>query len=261
MAYADTDGAARWGLEHPGLPIEEDRAGRWLVNTPLLEHDHPKIRLQAARLTQLKADESAKAVACFQFVRALHFKVARDPDRVTSCAVLREGAGDWFTKATLMVSLLRALRIPARVRFVSIAPGHLRGLAGVREPAVGHPYTEVRLHGQWLGVDAYAVDLRLRYAARARLALEGRESGYMTRMGGGLEWDGSCSAFSLFGRDEPACLPWTDLGAFADVAQFRDRAGTAGSCYPGKGPLGTALINHRISALRAARVAAAAASA
>jgi hypothetical protein len=38
----------------PSTP-EFDDTGRWLINTPLLQFDHPKIRLLAKRLTQLKS--------------------------------------------------------------------------------------------------------------------------------------------------------------------------------------------------------------
>ena len=46
---------------------------RWLGNTPLLDIHHPRIRLLAVRLTQLKYGQRAKAQACFEYVRALPF--------------------------------------------------------------------------------------------------------------------------------------------------------------------------------------------
>lgn len=249
MAFDSIAVPARGDHEVP--PYEEGRDERWLRNTPLLEHDHPKVRLHAARLAQLKRDERDKALACFRFVQSLRFRVASNPACVCARDVLAQGAGDWFTKATLMVSLLRALRIPARVRFVAIRRAHLHGLAGATECIASHPITEARLHGQWIATDAYAVDLRLREAASARLACEARQFGYMVRADGAADWDGIHGAFALFGHGEPACLPWTDLGAFDDVGHFRLHPGSIG-CYPGRGALGTALINRKITRLRSA---------
>jgi hypothetical protein len=57
---------------------ELDDPRRWLFNTALLQFDHPKIRLLAKRLTQLKGGHREKALACFAHVRSLPFGCIAD---------------------------------------------------------------------------------------------------------------------------------------------------------------------------------------
>ena len=252
MAVESVRTAAAYGPGYRGVSAPGEGVRRWLVNTPLLEHDHPKIRLQAARLTQLKLGERDKAVACFHFVRSLDFRCAYDPGHVTARQVLGEGAGDSHTKATLMVSLLRALGIPARVRFVSLTPALLSGLVNA-ETGIGHAFTEVHLAGEWLGLDAYVVDRELQLAACARLVREGRCCGYTVHLGGAADWDGAQSAFGHFNARDPGSLPQRDFGTFDEVRRFQQPIGNGGSqrwCYPALGAWRTVLINRRIKSLR-----------
>ena len=193
---------------------------RWVVDTPLLQFDHPKIRLLAMRLAQLKRSPREQAVACFAHIRALPFGCIADSTGTSALAVLRAGMGDCHTKSTLLIALLRSLRIPSRLRFVTLSPEFLRGIIDTGGQPIEHGYTEVLLDGQWQAVDSYVVDPRLAMAAKTRLQLEGRTLGYGMHRDGLISWDGRSHSFGQFTPADPASMPLHDWGAFDDPYQF-----------------------------------------
>lgn len=227
---------------------------RWLADTPLLQHDHPKIRLTAKKLTQLRRTPREQAIACFQFLRAMPFGCLPDSTGTSAIAVLRANRGDCHTKTTLMVALLRSLGIPSRMRFVTMRPDFLRGIADLGGEPIEHAYTEVLLDSEWVALDAYVVDPRLAVAAKARLKEEDRALGYGMHRDGTIHWDGRGSAFAQFTPDDPASLPLCDWGAFDDPYQFyssvaavRGRLSLAGRL---KWSVGSRIVNRRVNALR-----------
>ena len=231
-----------------------DETQRWVVNTPLLQIDHPKIRLLAKRLTQLKATPRQGAVACFAYVRAMPFGCIADSTGTSALAVLRAGRGDCHTKSTLMLALLRSLRIPSRMRFVTMKPDFLYGLADLGGHPIEHAYTEVLLDGEWRAVDSYVVDPRLAVAAQTRLKFEGRTLGYGMHRDGTIHWDGHGSAFGQFSITDPDSMPLHDWGAFDDPYQFyssvayvRQRLSLAGRL---KWMVGARMVNRRVDQLR-----------
>ena len=237
-----------------GTLAESDEAGRWLVNTPLLMFDHPKLRLRGQRLVQLKGTPRERAVACFAFVRALPFACIADSTGTSAVGVLSAGRGDCHTKSTLMVALLRSLEIPARMRFVTMKPDFLYGIADLGGHPIEHAYTEVLLEGQWHALDSYVVDPRLAAAARTRLKLEGRKLGYGVHRDGTIHWDGKGGSFGQFTLDDPDSMPLHDWGAFDDPYQFyssvayvRQRLSLAGRL---KWIVGARVVNRRVNALR-----------
>jgi len=229
-----------------------DSPRRWLSNTPMLQHDHPRVRLQAQRLTQLKVSQADKAVACFQFVRSLPFKLCGYPAGVTALKVLDEGAGDCHTKGTLFVAILRSLGIPARIHLVALRPEFLHGLLNTDRLGVDHAFTEVYIDGCWHSVDAYVLDLKLGLAARSRLLREGRRFGYIVHMKGRVVWDGQSDALGHFSTDDPASLPIEDFGVFDDAHQFHTlhRASISSWASLVRCSIAAAIINRRIKALR-----------
>ena len=235
------------------LQVKDD-AERWLGNTPLLQHDHPKIRLTAKKLTQLKSSPREQAVACFQFVRSLPFGCIADSAGTTAAAVLKAGRGDCHTKSTLMLALLRSVQIPSRMRFVTMKPDFLYGIADLGGDPIEHAYTELLLDGQWLALDSYVVDPRLAVAARTRLKIEGRMLGYGMHRDGTIHWDGRSNAFSQFTVEDPDSMPLHDWGAFDDPYQFyssvayvRQRLSLAGRL---KWMVGAQFVNRRVAAIR-----------
>jgi transglutaminase-like putative cysteine protease len=252
-------GDSAFGASQPapnllGTLQAKDDARRWLGNTPLLQHDHPKIRLTAKKLTQLKSRPRDQALACFQFVRAMPFGCIADSAGTSAAAVLKAGRGDCHTKSTLMLALLRSLEIPARMRFVTMKSDFLRGIADLGGDPIEHAYTELLLDGQWLALDSYVVDPRLAVAAKTRLKIEGRKLGYGMHRDGTIHWDGRSNAFSQFTVDDADSMPLHDWGAFDDPYQFyssvayvRQRLSLAGRL---KWMVGARFVNRRVAAIR-----------
>ena len=230
-----------------------DDATRWLSNTALLQHDHPRIRLLAMRLTQLRSGPREKALACYQFVRKLPFACAADPSNTPAVDVLAAKTGDCCTKGTLFIALLRSIEIPARTRVVSLRPAYLRGIVDTGGELVEHAFTEVLIDQAWQGVDSYAVDLRLGLMARTRLLGEQGQCGYGVHVGGQVAWNARDSSFGHFSSADTESLPLCDFGAFDDVQHFFQATGThprPGWVRKQQWVIQAALANWRIRKLR-----------
>jgi hypothetical protein len=249
----------RHGPQYVRAALADDTR-RWLVDTPLLQIGHDRIRLQALRLTQLRVGAQDKAIACYQYVRELDFYCSADPAGTPSVAVQVAHFGDCFTKGMLFVALLRACSIPARLRFVLVKPNCLRGIMHTGGRSLVHAFTEVLTPAGWLGVDSYVPDLRLSLAARCALINEGRPLGYGLHLHGQVAWDGRSSSFVGFCPEDPSSQPTADLGTFDDVAQFRAaHASFLPANWLGRRHWSFAanVANIRIKRLRASRPAAA----
>jgi hypothetical protein len=245
-------------MHPPGyLPLAErpeESAERWLVNTPLLDIEHPKIRLLALRLTQLQQGDSNKALACYRYVHELPFACLPDGNSVSALTVLRRGKGDCHTKSTLLVAMLRAIEIPARLRFLTLRADFLRGVIDLGELPIEHCCVEVLLDGRWAAIDSHVMDPLLTRAALIQLENEGRDLGYGMHRRGATDWDGEHQAFSPIVADDPASLPLHDWGPFDDPYQFysaipapRDWLGLRGRLT---WMVGARLVNRRVKALR-----------
>lgn len=237
---------------------DADRPERWLVNTPLLQFDHPKIRLLAKKLTALKATPRDQAVACFTWLRAMPFGCIADSTGTSALAVLRANRGDCHSKSTLLLALLRSLGIPSRMRFVTLKPDFLFGIIDTGGQPIEHACTEVLLDGQWQAIDSYVVDVRLAMAAKTRLKEEGRSVGYGMHRDGAIAWDGRSNSFAQFSLQDPASMPLHDWGTFDDPYQFyssvpyvRDRLNWSSRF---KWMVGANVVNRRVNALRATPV-------
>ena len=209
------------GFSHSNRqPDDQDEAERWLVNTPLLQFDHPKIRVLATRLTALQATSRLKALAIVKYISALPFGAIADSTGTSAMAVLKAGMGDCHTKSTLLVALLRAIDIPARIRFVSLRPDFLRGIIDTGDSPVEHGCAEVMLDGKWFGLDSYVIDTQLAVAAKSRLRQEGRRLGYGMHIDGSTSWNGSSHSFAQFSPSDIYSQPLRDWGVFDDPYQF-----------------------------------------
>ncbi|MBX3588133.1 MAG: transglutaminase domain-containing protein [Ramlibacter sp.] len=246
-------GSSGLGVSYLGT-LEADDPGRWLANTPLLQFDLPKIRLLATRLTQLKTTPRDKALACFSYIRSLPFGCIADSTGTSAMAVLRHGKGDCHSKSTLLLALLRAVRIPSRMRFVTLKPDFLYGIIDTGGQPLEHAYTEVLLDGTWQAVDSYVVDVRLAVAAKSRLAMEGRKLGYGMHVDGAITWDGHGHSFGQFTVNDPDSMPLHDWGAFDDPYQFYSSVPYVKSRLNWstrlKWLVGAGVVNRRVNQLR-----------
>lgn len=232
-------------------------ASRWLCDSDLLDQEHPRVRILAKKLAIRYRSEVEQAVACFEHVRSLRFAFAVNNRAVCASQVARFGAGDAMSKATLLVSMLHSLEIPARFHFVDLPPSVLRGLFAANASPVLHCFVEVFLANQWFGVDTYIHDPALAVAARIRLLKENRTTGYGLHMSGQTHWDGRSSAFGSFSDSDRASEPIEDWGVFSDPEDIVERHPSYGEGGGGTVTLrrwvSVALANYRVTTLRASR--------
>lgn len=187
------------------LQTVED-AGRWLVTTGLLDLEDPKLRLRAHALTQLCKTEREKALAIYGFVKRLPFGKQWKLRLRTAREVMDAGRGDADDKGTLLIALLRAADIPARLRYIQVRGEILRGLTSSIASA-GRPVAEIRLADRWMRTDTYIFDAAYMAAARQRLKDRGWEWGYGIHREGHMIWSGAGDAF-LGGAGPPTRTRW-----------------------------------------------------
>jgi hypothetical protein len=175
------------------VPPELDDPCRWLGSTPLLDLDDPKLRLRAHSLTQLSKNEREKAMAIYGFVKRLTLAKPIKLSLRTAREVIDAGGGDADDKATVLVALLRAAGIPARLRYVELSGEMLHGLVPNMTRAA-RPLAEIWL-GRWVRTDTYIFDARYMAAARQRLRDSRRACGYGIHVSAQSLWNGTDDAF------------------------------------------------------------------
>lgn len=195
---------------------------RMPISSPILsrrtEPSNP-IRELALDLTRGLAEPEERAVAVFRFVRdEILYGFTPVFDAATPEETLRQGRGHCNPKSMLFVTMLGALGIHARSHFVTIDGRILNGIFPIWGPSrLSHAYTEVRLGGRWLSVDAYCVDRQLYRAGRRRLAQTEQRLGFGVHVDGVYGWDGTSSAMAQLA--EPSMV-LEDGGSFDDPHDF-----------------------------------------
>lgn len=219
------------------LPVQADagRGPEWLSDPPSLRVQCSALRIKAMQLTQLLPDESLRAIACHDHVRALQLRFEIRPPRAVP-DVMRSPAGTAMEKSDFLVALLRACGMPARLRVYSVRAHHLRGLVDDVETVV-HPIVEVSIKRRWVAVDTHHLDVALAIGGRTKLLREGARCGYGLHLDGAAFWNGRDDALSLFCAHDPRTIPIRDWGVFHDAAQFTElahglRHGTADHATP-----------------------------
>jgi transglutaminase-like putative cysteine protease len=227
---------------------------RWLRETAQLDRRSSTVRIMAKRVTQLVSGERAKAVAIHDYVKSLPFACVGDFLYTRASDVIKLGMGDCHTKAVLFVALLRAIRIPARMRFVSLPAGFMRGLLDLGQPTVTHAIAEVMLAGRWYQTDTYVMDAALSREARELLRTENTLTGYGIHAQGDQDWNAFDDAHTHYTSADPSSLPLTDWGVAHDPFQFyADPAHDM--LRPSfvariKWQMGVHLLNHRVQKIR-----------
>ena len=203
--------------------MDNSGPSQWLAPTPSIDSAHPTIAATARRVAGCAHNDRERAQKLHDFVRdEIRFGWAAAFDRQSASEVLASGIGFCNTKSKLLIALLRAMGIPARVHCVTINRRILLGL--IRPPAefVDHSYTEVLLENRWLGIDSYIVDAPLHRAAVARCHAEKLEIGYGVHPNGSINWDGRTDCFAQFANDGTVPdLSDAVFGSFVDLEQFR----------------------------------------
>jgi hypothetical protein len=196
-----------------------DDPGRWLGNGELLDLEDPRLRLRAHALTQLCKTEREKALAVYGFVKRIPFSKPFKMRMRTAREVIDAGRGDADDKATVLMGLMRAARVPARLRYIELRGEILRGLtSGVASAA--RPLAEIWLGGRWLRTDTYIFDAAYMAAARQRIKDQGWQWGYGIHRNGSTIWSGADDAFlgGMSTGEDPMVLG--DLGCFSDPLEL-----------------------------------------
>jgi hypothetical protein len=231
-----------------------DEPARWLRDTVQIDCLSSTVRILAKRITQLVRGERAQAVAIHDYIKSLPFACHGDYFYFRASDVIKQGSGDCHTKGVLFVALLRAVRIPARLRFVSLPTGFLRGLLDTGQPTITHAMGEVLLGGRWYQTDTYVMDAALSREAREMLRNENALLGYGVHAHADQDWNAFDSAHTHSTPSDPASMPLTDWGVAHDPARFYDDPAHA-MLRPSfiariKWQMGVHLVNHRIEKFR-----------
>jgi transglutaminase-like putative cysteine protease len=136
---------------------------RYLRQTPLLDFASPNIRhLLAARGWSALAPFD-KIGQAYSFVRdEIAFGYNRSDD-IPASKVLRDGYGQCNTKGTLLMALLRALKIPCRLHGFTIHKGLQRGVVPelvypLAPDSILHSWVEIEHDGRWINLEGFILD-------------------------------------------------------------------------------------------------------
>ncbi|MDB5871772.1 MAG: transglutaminase protein [Ramlibacter sp.] len=196
-----------------------DDPARWLGSAQLLDLEDSRLRLRVHALTQLCKTERERALAVYGFVKRLPFAKPFKLRLRTAREVIDAGRGDADDKATVLVAMLRAADIPARLRFIELRGEILRGLtSGVASAA--RPLAEIWLGDSWLRTDTYIFDAAYVAAARQRLKDQGWEWGYGIHRDGHAVWSGAGDAFLGGMPTEKDPMVLDDFGVFSDPMEL-----------------------------------------
>ena len=160
----------------------------------MLDLGDPRLRLRAHALTQLCKSEREKAITVYGFVKRIAFAKPLKMRLRTAREVLDAGRGDAPDKVVLLVSMLRLVGIPARIRYVELRGEILRGLTS-NIVSAARPVAEIWLNQRWVRTDTYIFDADYVAAALDRLKADGWACGWGIHINAQLLWDGKNDAF------------------------------------------------------------------
>ncbi|MBO4990065.1 MAG: transglutaminase domain-containing protein [Clostridia bacterium] len=135
----------------------------YLKNTAMLNYEARKIidLIQAKNWNAL--DEYDKIGAIFDYVQNNILLGYNKYDDLTATEVLSDGMGQCNTKATLLMTLLRAVGIPCRLHGSKVTKDFQRSLmpkimAMLAPPLIVHTWAEVYYNGEWFSLEGVITD-------------------------------------------------------------------------------------------------------
>ena len=132
----------------------------FLESTFFIDFDFKKVAEVARNLSKGATDSTQVdlSIKIFNFVRdnfpytVSNFQI-EDPAKFKASETLKAGKGFCMTKSILLVALLRANSIPARIHLADMinhrSPQHFRDLMGESAYFVYHTYVDVFLDSKW----------------------------------------------------------------------------------------------------------------
>lgn len=139
-------------MHFPGDPAVADH----LAQTHFCDHAHPTIMQRARAMARTASDATDLVRHVFLFVRD-QIVFGGDHWRTTASCTLRKGYGACFNKNLLMISLLRALQIPATLMGNPLRNTFTRPCVGWASVFFSNPFyhcfTRVSVKGRWVDLD------------------------------------------------------------------------------------------------------------
>jgi hypothetical protein len=137
---------------------EPSDVDQYLITTPMCDYNHPLVQETAHRVVANGQTEQEKAILIFNFVRdTIRFSMAFSKSKASQ--ILKLGYGECITKTNVQVALLRAVGIPARMRWVMAQTKVLNGLVAPfmlrsMKTAASHFWTECFIQDHWISCEA-----------------------------------------------------------------------------------------------------------
>ncbi|KIT17774.1 transglutaminase-like domain-containing protein [Jannaschia aquimarina] len=218
------------------------------------------VATKAASLTADATTTRDKLDRLFRYVRDdIVFGFPPEGDFVKASDTIRFGYGQCNTKATLLLALCKACRIPARIHFSlirkDIQKGFFTGLAYWLVPdEISHSWIEVEIDGRWRKIDTFINDLPLFNAAKEALHERGWSTGYSLALTDGEaspDLDLDHEAFQQMAAVTGDHGTWDDPADYYASAKYRNRPGRV-KLWAYRLMIGR--INRRVRDLRAGAV-------
>lgn len=226
----------------------------WLRETEQVNFSTSKLRILSNQVTQLQHSDVGKALAIHRHVKSLPFGCVPGFNHIKATDIAQQGYGDCHTKGLLYVALLRAVQIPARLRFVTVSTQFLNGLIDTGTQSMVHAVGEAFIDGSWRQNDTYVVDAEYEASARSKLRVEQRILGYGIHAMGDKDWNGIDHAHAQYTPADPDSLPIIDWGADHDPAHFYADESHAGLRHNFttrvKWTLGANIVNRKVALIR-----------
>lgn len=135
----------------------------YLKETKILDYSHRTIQQLIEKKQWAKLETVARVKAIYNFVRDEIKFGYNTADDIPASAILKEGYGQCNTKATLLMTLLRATNIPNRIHGFTIdkalQKGAITGIWYLLSPRnILHSWVEVLVNEQWYFLEGVILD-------------------------------------------------------------------------------------------------------
>ncbi|WP_336930836.1 transglutaminase-like domain-containing protein [Acinetobacter tandoii] len=136
---------------------------QYLKETLLLDYNHPSIKNLIQQKEWLKLSDIEKVKQIYNFVRDEIQFGYNSSDSIPASTVLNNGYGQCNTKATLLMALLRAVKIPTRLHGFtidkSLQKGAIDGIWYKLSPQnILHSWVEVYVNESWFILEGVILD-------------------------------------------------------------------------------------------------------
>lgn len=136
---------------------------RYLRKTRMLDYDNAKIKSLVKERRWEDLDEYQRIGAIYDYVRNDILFGYNRSDLLSADEVLSDGYGQCNTKATLLMTLLRAVGIPCRLHGSEVDKDFQQGvtsglIAALAPDTVVHTWAEAFYQGKWIALEGVITD-------------------------------------------------------------------------------------------------------